>query len=329
MPFFDFGIDALTQYRPDVAEPADFDEFWARTLAENPLDMSEVSIVPVDSALTGVRVADVRFPGYGGDPIAAWLITPDADGPFPGVVSFIGYGGGRGFPEEHLVWASAGYANLVVDTRGQGGQGGTGGDTPDGGYAGGPASNGFMTRGIESPEGYYYRRVYTDAHNAVELAARLEVIDASRIAVSGGSQGGGISIAAASLSRRVSALLADVPFLCHFERAIGLTGAQPYEEISKFLSVKRTLEADVYRTLSYVDGVNMGKRATAPALFSTGLMDTVCPPSTVFAMKNHYGGPSDIEVYRFNAHEGGGMYQVRRQLSWLAERFGPGDPAAR
>lgn len=323
MPFFDFGLDALRDYRPDVAEPADFDEFWARTLAENPLDMSRVSATVVESPLVGLAVTDIRFPGYGGDPIAAWLITPAGAGPLPAVVSFIGYGGGRGFPEEHLVWASAGYANLVVDTRGQGGGFGSGGNTPDGGYAGGPSTAGFMTRGIESPDTYYYRRVYTDAHNAVELAANLDVVDPDRIAVAGASQGGALSIAASSLNPRVAATLADVPFLCHFERAIGLTGSQPYAEIPRFLSVNRHVEADAYRTLSYIDGVNMGKRANSPALFSTGLMDTVCPPSTVFAMKNHYGGESEIEVYRFNAHEGGGIYQVRRQLAWLGRLFAP------
>lgn len=322
MPFFDLGIDALRTYTPEVRQPADFEAFWSATLAENPFDMSAVRLTPVESDLAGLWVADVRFPGYGGDPIAAWLITPAAEGPFPGVVSFIGYGGGRGFPEEHLVWASAGYAHLVVDTRGQGGGFGSGGDTPDGGYAGGPSTAGFMTRGIESPHTYYYRRVYTDAHNAVELADGLDMIDSTRIAVAGASQGGALSIAASGLNPKVAATIADVPFLCHFERAIGMTGAQPYAEIDRFLSVNRDLENEVYETLSYFDGVNLGKRAQAPALFSTGLMDTVCPPSTVFAMKNHYGGPSDIEVYRFNAHEGGGIYQVRAGLSWLANRFG-------
>lgn len=321
MPFFDLRGDALESYRPDIVEPADFDEFWDRQRRDNPMDPALITSVDTPSELTSVVVKDVRFPGYGGDPIAAWLITPVGDGPFPTVVSFIGYGGGRGLPEEQLVWASAGFAQFVVDSRGQGGGFGSGGATPDS-YGGGPATSGHMTRGIQSPDTYYFTRLYIDAHNAIEAAASFDVVDSTRIATAGGSQGGALSIAASSLNHKVAACLADVPFLCHIDRAVGLTGAQPYEEVVRFLSVNRELVETAYTTLTYIDGVNMGKRAVAPALFSTAHMDTVCPPSTVFAMKNYYGGPSEIEVYPFNGHEGGGTYQVRKQLAWLKEQFG-------
>jgi cephalosporin-C deacetylase len=73
----------------------------------------------------------------------------------------------------------------------------------------------------------------------------------------------------------------------------------------------------VLHTLSYVDGVNFASRATAPALFSVGLRDTVCPPSTVFAAFNHYGREKEIAVYPYNGHEGGDAVHVERQLKWL------------
>jgi cephalosporin-C deacetylase len=68
--------------------------------------------------------------------------------------------------------------------------------------------------------------------------------------------------------------------------------------------------------------VNLGRLATAPALFSVALMDAICPPSTVFAAYNHYGAATkEIEVYQYNEHEGGQTYQQLAQLDWFANIF--------
>ena len=124
-------------------------------------------------------------------------------------------------------------------------------------------------------------------------------------------------MAAAALSDGVTAALPDVPFLCHFERALSLTDGFPYKEIANYLSVHRDKIESALDTLSYFDGVNFAKRSNAPALFSTALMDQICPPSTVFAAKNHYAGEAEIEVYPFNGHEGGQGHHFLRQLDWL------------
>ncbi len=76
---------------------------------------------------------------------------------------------------------------------------------------------------------------------------------------------------------------------------------------------------------NYFDGVNLARSATAPALYSVAQMDDVCPPSTVFASFNAYGGSAaqkDIEVYRFNNHEGGQEHHWIRQLQYLRELLG-------
>lgn len=102
--------------------------------------------VPWQGPSRGIAVDDVTFPGFAGDPIRAWFLRPrDADGPLPTVVQFLGYGGGRELPLGHLHWANAGYAQLVMDTRGQGSTWGSGGDTPDP-YGAGAAHPGSMTR---------------------------------------------------------------------------------------------------------------------------------------------------------------------------------------
>jgi cephalosporin-C deacetylase len=103
-----------------------------------------------------------------------------------------------------------------------------------------------------------------------------------------------------------SVVMPDVPFLCHFRRATELVDTDPYAEISRFCIIHRDKVENVFSNLSYFDGVNFAARCNAHALFSTGLMDTICPPSTLFAAYNHFLGPKDIRVYSYNSHEGGG-----------------------
>lgn len=321
MPRFDRPFAELRDYRPAVAEPADFDEFWSSTIAESRRLAQPPTLTRVPSPLTAVEVYDVTFSGFGGDPVLGWLVLPTgAAGPLPAVVEFNGYGGGRGLPHERLAWAASGYAHFFMDTRGQGGTWGTGGGTADP-HGTGPSTPGFMTRGIEDPARYYYRRVFTDAVLAIEAVRSLEHVDAARVAVAGTSQGGGIALAAAGLSEGLVGAMPDVPFLCHFERAVGLTDRDPYHEVVRFLAVHRDAAAAAFRTLSYFDGVNFAKRATAPALFSVAGMDPVCPPSTVYAARNHYSGDADIVEYEFNEHEGGQGVHWQRQAEWLSARM--------
>ena len=90
----------------------------------------------------------------------------------------------------------------------------------------------------------------TDAVLAVEAARDLPVVDGSRIAVCGASQGGGLALAAAALAPGLTAAIADVPFLCHYRRAVEVTDELPYAEIRGFLRSHRREEAQVFRTLS-------------------------------------------------------------------------------
>jgi len=319
MPFFDYPLDHLREYLPDRDEPADFDAFWARTLAEANAQPLDARFDAVDYGLRTVETFDVTFNGYGGQPIKGWLMLPRGrSGPLPCVVEYIGYGGGRAFPLNWLTWSGAGYAHLVMDTRGQGSSGTLPGDTPDPEPEGtNPQHPGFMTRGILKPDTYYYRRLFTDATRAVGAARAHPAIDGTRIAVGGGSQGGGIALAIAGLVPDVAVAMPNVPFLCHYRRATEIIDTNPYAEISRYCTVHRDKIDTVFKTLSYFDGVNFATRAQARALFSAGLMDTICPPSTVFAAYNYYAGPKEIETWRYNNHEGGGIHQTIQQIRFL------------
>jgi cephalosporin-C deacetylase len=321
MALFDLPLDKLRTYRPELGEPEDFDAFWKRTLGEAAGHDVAVRFDPYDAGLTEVAAYDVSFAGWGAHRVAGWLMVPrHAAGPVPCVVQYVGYHRGRGNPHDHLLWPATGRAVLVVDVRGQGASAGDhAGATadPDGGAH--PQSPGFMTRGVLSPEHYYYRRVFVDSVRAVDAAKSHPAVDAGRVYVSGASQGGGIATAVAGLRDDVAAALVDVPFLTHFRRAVEITDSDPYQEIVRFLKTQKGTDEQVFRTLSYVDGRSFAARAACPALYSVALMDQICPPSTVFASYNQWAHPQkNIEIYPWNGHEGGSAQQRTAQLRWLA-----------
>jgi cephalosporin-C deacetylase len=331
MAMFDLSLDELREYRPELDEPPDFDDFWRDTIdTARGFDLAPTA-TKIDNKLALIDSYDVSFAGYGGTPVQAWLHVPaGAAGRLPAVVQYHGYSRGRGYPHTSTIWAQAGWAHFSMDTRGQGWHTGGSSTTDDASAdAGGFHAPGFLTAGITHRDSYYYRRVYIDALRMLEVARNHPLVDPDRLIVTGISQGGGITLAAAGLAPMADISLRgaapDVPFLCHFRRATEITDAHPYAELTAFVAGWRHLEEAAYNTLAYFDGVHLARRASAPALFSVALMDEVCPPSTVFAAFNAYGGEAgtakDIEIYSHNGHEGGLDYQVDRQLSWFAERF--------
>lgn len=314
-------LEELERYRPSRHEPEDFDNFWNKTLGEAREVPLDPVFTPVDAGLQTIDAYDLTFRGYGGHPVRAWFLLPRVtQGPHPCVIQYLGYSGGRGSCLDWLLWPSLGHACLVMDTRGQGWSthhpGATSDVVPD---ESGLHVPGFMTQGILDPETYYYRRVFVDAVRAVKVAQEHAAVDPERIAALGASQGGGIALAVAGLEKSVKLVMSDIPFLCHFRRATDLVDTKPYSEITEYLAAHRDAAETVFRTLSYFDGMNFASRATAQACFSVGLADTTCPPSTVYAAFNHYAGPKEIMVYKYNNHEGGGPAQRDVQVERLRE----------
>lgn len=322
MAFFDLSREELETYLPQRKEPLDFEDFWNKTLARARSFQKDAVFLKIDEPLEFIDVFDVTFSGYEGESIKGWLLLPhNQEKPLPCVVEYVGYGGGRGKPLERLTWVNSGFAHFVMDTRGQG-SAWSQSDTPDLEPAGSNSQYpGFMTRGILHPDTYYYRRLITDAVRAVEMIKLHPLVDAERIAITGGSQGGGITLAVAGLMPELKIVMPDVPFLCHFERAVQIVDTFPYHEIVNYCRVHRDKTEQVFKTLTYFDGLNFAVRAKGKALFSTALMDDICPPSTVFAAYNHYAGEKAIEVYPFNQHDGGGIHHLYKKIETLRKMW--------
>jgi cephalosporin-C deacetylase len=297
MPSIDMPLEKMREYQPPLYREPDFEEYWRTTIAEATKQSLNAELIPFDLPSRGVQCYALRFDGFQGGRIAGWYLRPETSGKVPGVCCYHGYSGRGWRPLDLLSLAQQGMAVLSMDCRGQNGQSQDAAVYPEG------SAPGWMTQGIRDPKKYYYRYVYADAVRALELLARRDEVDETRLAITGGSQGGGISLAVAALSERPTLALPDIPFLCDYRRAIAITPAGPYPEIPLFLKAFPDLVEPAMRTLSYCDNLNLAPWIKCRTVISNCLWDDVCPPSTIFAVYNHLTCEKQIEIYPFHKHE--------------------------
>lgn len=328
MPSIDLPRDELETYRPTLTPPDDFDAFWEATLAEvreQPLALTRTRVEGASAPFERyVEAYDLSFLGFARSPVRGWYVRPRfvTTERLPLVVVYHGYGGGRGRVTDYAPWLLLGCAVLTMDTRGQGG---ASGDLR--GYEG-PSVTGWMTKGGLEPATHYYRAVYADALRLLDVALSFDDIDPDKLVVTGASQGGALSLVAAGLSPRVRLVMPDVPFLCHIRRGVDRAQRGPFGEVAEYLRRYPEQLASLFRTLNYFDVVHFSARVRVPSRWSVALWDDICPPSTIYAAyhacSSVHGGDAEtqLDVYPYNNHEGGGAIQRDKQLVTVAERFG-------
>jgi cephalosporin-C deacetylase len=318
MASIDMPLEQLKKYKPKLTKEKDFSSFWERTLKETRKHSSNAEIKLVkEPVMPYVEAYDLTFSGFNGDRIKGWYLLPKfvKKEKLPVVVVYHGYSGGRGQITDYSTWLLMGCAVAVMDTRGQGGS------TGNMLVHTNPSVGGWMTKGILDKNEYYYRAVYTDAVCLLDFVFSRNETDKKRVAVNGGSQGGGITIAAAGLDERVSLAIIEISFLCNFRRAVEISPSNPFLEIAEYIRRYPHYIDKVYNTLSYFDGMNLASNIKARSLWSVGLWDEVCPPSTIFAAYNNVKSKKEIKVYPYNRHEVIPCFN-NEKLKFVSKHFG-------
>jgi cephalosporin-C deacetylase len=297
LPSIDMPLNELWDYRPPLTRPEHFEAYWSEGFAAMRAQPVKADIRPIPYSADGIELSEVRLPAFGGGTIVCKLMKPIGKTSLPTIIFYHGYSCAMPTPFQLLPWACLGYAVLGVDCRGQGG------DSTDGAIYPGGHRPGFMTQGIERAKEYYYRYLYLDSVRSLDWMAGQPFVDMSRIAITGVSQGGGLTLAVAGLSNLPKLAISEVPFLCHFRRSVELSPAYPYKEIADWLRQRPELGEQVWRTLGYVDCMNLTGRIRCKTYVTVGLWDEVCPPSGIFAAYNNITVERQLFVYEFMAHE--------------------------
>ena len=250
--------------------PEDFDEFWAKRMAEADAVDLDYEIVPSKiPTFDTCTYYDLWFTGMGGARVYAKYVVPATEGKHPLVLQFHGYPGCTRSWAEQSSFPGMGCAILSMDNPGQGGR-----SEDVGGFKGTPVS-GHLIAGLDGgPENLYYVRLYQDQRILCRIARELDGVDLSRVFVNGSSQGGGMGLACCALNsdliNRASILY---PFL------------------------------ECFHTLGYIDTLSFAHLVRCPVLFGTGLADVVCPPETQFAVYNALTCPKRHVLFPDFGHE--------------------------
>ncbi len=301
---FDLPFDKLLNYQGRNPRPGDFDDYWEKGLAEIKTINPDVEIKPAFFKAPYADCFDMYFTGTGGSRIYAKLLKPKAvKGKCPALLNFHGYSGSSGDWYGHLPYVAAGFIVASLDCRGQGGL------SEDRGGVEGGTLRGHIIRGLRGPkEELYFRHVFLDTALLARIVMEMPDTDPKRVCASGGSQGGGLTLACAALVPSIKRAAPTYPFLSDYKRVWEMDLAKDaywelQEYFRKFDPLHKTEEA-VFQKLGYIDVQHLAPRINAEILMGVGLMDTVCPPSTQFAAYNKIPSKKSYVLFPDFGHEG-------------------------
>jgi cephalosporin-C deacetylase len=263
----------------------------------------QVELQPHELPATVAKCFHLYFTGVGGARVHAKYLRPvGPEEPHGAVLMFHGYSGNSGDWSDKLGYVSQGYSVAALDVRGQGGR------SEDVGGVRGNTLQGHIIRGLDDePERLFFRSVFLDCAQLAGIVLGFPEVDERRVAAMGASQGGALTLVCAALEPRIARAVPIHPFLCDFQRVWEMDLAQDsYAELCEYFRLfdpRHERERAIFARLGYIDVQNLVPRIEASVMMATGLMDTVCPPSTQFAAYNKIKSEKKMVLYPDFAHE--------------------------
>ncbi|MDQ3814229.1 MAG: acetylxylan esterase, partial [Armatimonadota bacterium] len=283
MPLVDMPLEKLLEYQGRNPRPADIDAYWDTALAEMRAIDPAVELVPHQLNAAFAECFHLYFTGVGGARVHAKYLRPrHATELHPAVVMFHGYSGNSGEWSDKLSYVAQGFSVAALDCRGQGGL------SEDTGGVKGNTLRGHIIRGLDdAPEKLLFRQIFLDCAQLAGIVMNMPEVDAARVGATGGSQGGGLTLACAALEPRIKRAAPIFPFLCDYLRVWEMDlDVAAYDELRTYFrsfDPRHERQTEVFTRLGYIDNQHLAHRIRAEVLMAVGLMDTVCPPSTQFA----------------------------------------------
>lgn len=304
---FDMPLDQLEKYKGVNPKPADFDTFWDSGLEEMRSIDSRMELIPAEFQASGCECFHLYFTGVQGARIHAKYLRPtNGNHPHPAVIMFHGYTGNSGDWQDKLSYISQGFSVAALDCRGQGGL------SEDVGGVQGNTHHGQIIRGLDeavhgSPEKLLFRQIMLDTAQLAKIVMEMPEVDANNVGAMGGSQGGALTIACAALEPRIKRAAPVYPFLSDYKRVWSIDQAKDaYKELQEYFRMfdpTHQHEAEIFNSLGYIDIQHLACRIKAEVYWGIGLMDTICPPSSQFAVYNKIHTHKTMEIYPDFGHE--------------------------
>jgi len=300
---FDMPLEELQTYQGTNPVPPDFDDFWDAGLADMRAVDPQVELTPAEFQTSFADCSHMYFTGVGSARIHAKLLRPrNISQPHPAVLMFHGYSSSSGDWSSMLGFVAQGFSVAALDCRGQGGL------SEDRGGVTGWTLRGHIIRGLDgSPENLLFRQIFLDTAQLAGLVMDMPDVDQNRLGTTGDSQGGGLTLACAALEPRIKRVAPVFPFLCDYQRVWEIDQAKDaYAELQEYFrkfDPRHEREKLIFEKLGYIDVQHLCPRIQGQVLMSTGLMDTVCPPSTQYAAYNKISSPKTIDLYPDYDHE--------------------------
>jgi cephalosporin-C deacetylase len=277
-------------------------KFWDKAkeeLAKVPIDANiEPQKITSDVTVTNHLVV---MRSFGNVKIRAWYTVPSSPPPKGGwpavmvVPAFVGVVINPGY------LAQLGYATLTLYPRGQGEskhEWQLDGDTGTIHYK--------MAKNVTDPKKFYYYAAYLDCIRGLDFLDSRSEVDSSRMAVTGSSQGGGLTFAMAALDKRTKVAIARLPSLCNLPLAVEMK-AEGCAELHDYLEQRPEERDAAMKTLSYIDNLNLADAITAHTLVSFAQLDSNHPYSTVMPVFEKIPSTKSVVIYpeaTNNVHSG-------------------------
>lgn len=304
MPVLDMKIEELENYNGVNPKPIDHAEYWEKAIAEMKAVEPQVTMKKADFKSPIAECYDMYFTGVNGARIYVKYLRPkNVAGKIPAVLQFHGYWGNCGDWCDKLGYAASGMAVFAMDVRGQGGK------SEDVGGVCGNTLHGHIIRGLseEDPQKLLFRDIFLDTAELAGIVMDMEFIDDTKVYAMGGSQGGALTLACASLEPRIAKAVAQEPFLCDFKRVwdmdLDLDAYGELRDYFRMFDPRHEREEEIFTKLGYIDLQYLVPRIKADVLLFTGLLDNICPPSTQYAAYNKMQCNKKHIIYPDYRHE--------------------------
>lgn len=273
--------------QPVTRQPADFHEFWEKTLANaRKTELKPTMELMPDRCTPTVDVYHVSWGNNGsGSRMYGTLSMPKAPGKYPAIVrvpgaGVRGYYGEQAHAEKGFIVLEVGIHGIPVNLKA---------DVYKNLYDG--PLKGYPSFNMEDRERFYYKRVITGCVRAIDFIETLPQFNGNLVTF-GSSQGGGLSIMVAALDPRVKGLVSYYPALSDMAGyTAGRAGGWPHT-----LRDKKFQTAEILETLSYYDTSSFARDLKVPGHYVFGFNDMVCPPTTTYSVFNVINAPKELDL---------------------------------